>query len=60
MHDIFLSSNRADAATAKRFADGFAAEGLSVWWDTALRSGEAYDEVTEAALRGSLPGGVQI
>ena len=53
MNDIFLSYNREDAATAKRFADGFAAEGLSVWWDTALRSGEAYDEVTEAALRGA-------
>ncbi len=53
LNDIFLSYNREDAATAKRFADGFAAEGLSVWWDTALRSGEAYDEVTEAALRGA-------
>ena len=52
-HDIFLSYNREDAATAKRFADAFAAEGLNVWWDTALRSGEAYDEVTEAALRGA-------
>ncbi len=51
--DIFLSYNREDAAVAKRFADAFAAEGLEVWWDTALRSGEAYDEVTEAALRGS-------
>ena len=51
--DIFLSYNREDAATAKRFADAFAAEGLGVWWDTALRSGEAYDEVTEAALRGA-------
>ena len=49
--DIFLSYNREDAAAAKRFADAFAAEGLNVWWDTALRSGEAYDEVTEAALR---------
>ena len=38
---------------AKRYADAFAAEGLNVWWDTALRSGEAYDEVTEAALRGA-------
>ena len=28
-------------------------EDFSVWWDTALRSGEAYDEVTEAALRGA-------
>ena len=51
--DIFLSYNREDQATAKLYADAFAAEGLNVWWDTALRSGEAYDEVTEAALRGA-------
>jgi TolB-like protein len=49
--DIFLSYNREDAAVAARYAEAFAAEGLNVWWDTALRSGEAYDEVTEAALR---------
>jgi TolB-like protein len=49
--EIFLSYNREDQARAKLFADAFAAEGLYVWWDTALRSGEAYDEVTEAALR---------
>ena len=53
MSDIFLSYNREDATTAKRFADAFVAEGLEVWWDTALRSGEAYDEVTEEALRGA-------
>jgi len=51
--DIFLSYNREDQAVAKRYADAFAAAGLGVWWDTALRSGEAYDEVTEAALRGA-------
>ena len=51
--DIFLSYNREDAAVAARYAEAFAAEGLTVWWDTALRSGEAYDEVTEAALRGA-------
>lgn len=51
--DIFLSYNREDQARAKLFADAFAAAGLNVWWDTALRSGEAYDEVTEAALRGA-------
>jgi TolB-like protein len=49
--DIFLSYNREDAARAKQFADGFTAEGLDVWWDVALRSGEAYDKVTEEALR---------
>ena len=53
MADIFLSYNREDAATARLYADAFAGEGLSVWWDATLRSGEAYDEVTEAALRGA-------
>lgn len=51
MPDIFLSYNREDAAIARAFAEGFAREGLSVWWDATLRSGEAYDKVTEAALR---------
>ena len=49
--DIFLSYNREDFARAKQFAEAFAADGLDVWWDVDLRSGEAYDEVTEAALR---------
>jgi len=51
--DIFLSYNREDAQVARRFADAFVADGFDVWWDQALRSGEAYDEVTEAALRGA-------
>jgi TolB-like protein len=51
MPDVFLSYSREDQATARRFADAFAAEGLDVWWDVTLRSGEAYDEVTEAALK---------
>ncbi|MXO61298.1 TIR domain-containing protein [Altererythrobacter salegens] len=49
--DIFLSYNRRDADRAKHFAAGFAAQGLDVWWDVALRSGEAYDTVTEEALK---------
>ena len=49
--DIFLSYNREDQAVARCFADGFAAAGLKVWWDTDLRSGQSYDEVTESALR---------
>jgi TolB-like protein len=49
--DIFLSYNREDQAVAKRFAEAFEAAGLSVWWDVTLRSGEAYDKVTEDALR---------
>lgn len=49
--DIFLSYNREDQIIALRFADAFAAQGFKVWWDGTLRSGEAYDEVTENALR---------
>ena len=51
MPDIFLSYNREDKAVAALYARGFAALGLSVWWDVVLRSGEAYDEVTETALK---------
>src|SRR6516165_3648450 len=49
--DIFLSYNREDVAVARAYRDAFAREGLDVWWDATLRSGETYDEVTEAALR---------
>ena len=49
--DIFLSYNREDQAAARRFAKAFEGQGFKVWWDATLRSGEAYDEVTEAALR---------
>jgi TolB-like protein len=49
--DIFLSYNREDQAVARRFAEAFAAQGFDVWWDATLKSGEAYDEVTETALR---------
>ncbi len=49
--DIFLSYNREDLPITSLFAAALGEEGFSVWWDQALRSGEAYDEVTEAALR---------
>jgi len=42
--DIFLSYNRVDQATARRFAEGFEREGLKLWWDVGLTPGEAYDE----------------
>ena len=51
MADIFLSYNREDLATARRFAQGFERAGLSVWWDQTLHPGEAYDHVTEKALK---------
>jgi TolB-like protein/Tfp pilus assembly protein PilF len=51
MSDIFLSYNREDQAVARQFAEAFQREGFSVWWDATLRSGEAYDQVTERALK---------
>ncbi|WP_017668994.1 TIR domain-containing protein [Sandarakinorhabdus sp. AAP62] len=54
MPDIFLSYNRQDQPIALRFRDALAAEGFDVWWDVGLRSGDAYDEVTEKALRDAL------
>jgi TIR domain len=49
--DIFISYNHGDQAIARRFAEGLEAHGFSVWWDVTVRLGEAFDEVTEAALR---------
>lgn len=51
MTDIFLSYNRGDQAIAKAIAHNLEAEGYNVWWDTALRAGQTYDEVTEGKLR---------
>jgi adenylate cyclase len=51
MADVFISYAREDAETARRFAEAFESAGFSVWWDDALRSGEAFDESIERALR---------
>jgi TolB-like protein len=51
LNDIFLSYSREDQARARLFAEGFEANGFKVWWDVGLRTGEAYDQVTENALR---------
>lgn len=51
MPDVFLSYSRDDQATARRFADALQREGFSVWWDQRLHSGDAFDRVTEQALK---------
>lgn len=51
MSHVFISYNREDQHRARGIADGLEAEGLKVWWDTNLRAGESYDEVTEKNLR---------
>jgi len=53
MSDVFISYSHEDRATARRFAAAMEAEGLSVWWDDAMRSGDAFDEKIEQALRGA-------
>lgn len=50
-HDIFISYCREERPVARRFAECFAAEGFSVWWDAQLHSGETFDEVIERELR---------
>ena len=51
MTDVFISYSHEDRDFARRFADGFIAAGLSVWWDDHLRSGDAFDQKIELALR---------
>lgn len=50
-HDIFISYCREERPHARRFAECFAEEGFSVWWDAQLHSGETFDEVIEKELR---------
>lgn len=50
MPDIFLSYNREDQAKARLIAKALSEEGFDVWWDTVLRAGQTYDEVTEGQL----------
>ena len=49
--DIFISYARDDVGYARRFADALVRDGFDVWWDAAIHSGEAFDEVIEKALR---------
>ena len=51
--DIFISYCRQDRPSARLFAEGFAEEGFSVWWDAVMHSGETFDEVIERNLRAS-------
>lgn len=51
MPDVFISYNHADKDAARWFAEAFRKEGFDVWWDATIKSGEAYDQVTEDALR---------
>jgi hypothetical protein len=49
--DILMSYNGEVQARPTLIAGVFAAQGLDVWCDAGLRNGEAYDQVTERALK---------
>ena len=51
MADVFISYSREDQHRARAVADALGAEGVSVWWDSKIRVGDSYDEVTEERLR---------
>ncbi len=53
MPDIFLSYASQDRDRTRLFAKALEAEGFSVWWDNAIRSGDSFDEAIEKALRGA-------
>ncbi len=50
-HDIFISYSREDRSAAHRIASLLENEGFTVWWDAAIHSGEAFDEIIEKQLR---------
>lgn len=49
--DIFISYSREDRAAVRYIAESFAADGMNVWWDAALQSGQTFDEVIEQRLK---------
>ena len=53
MPDIFLSYGHADEVLARCFSEGLERAGFSVWWDSSIRSGEAFDAAIERELAGA-------
>jgi hypothetical protein len=49
--DVFLSYSREDRTAARHIAESFEADGMNVWWDAALQSGQTFDEVIEQRLK---------
>ena len=50
MADVFISYRKADRAKAEALAKALKVENLDVWWDTALETGQTFDEKIQGAL----------
>ena len=50
MADVFISYRKADRASAEALAKALKIENLDVWWDTALETGQTFDEKIQGAL----------
>ena len=51
--DVFISYARANRPVAEQLAQGLAASGLKVWWDSDLPAGAEFAAVIEAKLQGA-------
>jgi TIR domain len=50
MADVFISYRKADRAKAEALAKALKVENVDVWWDTALETGQTFDEKIQAVL----------
>ena len=50
MADVFISYRKADRAKAEALANALKVENLDVWWDTALETGQTFDEKIQSVL----------
>lgn len=51
MADVFISYRKADRTKAEALAKALKLENLDIWWDTALETGETFDEKIQAVLQ---------